>query len=107
MCGKEVNNIELYDWIYGIAQLTAVFLAVVAGFVAVKSLRSSKGNKFLAWKFLFTALVLFAVNEILGALDTFDVIEPVFWTYLIPLFVFLSFITALILQILVQKRWLK
>ncbi len=100
-------TLTFYDWIYGTAQLTAVFLAIVAGFISTKSLKSRRKPEFIAWKFLFVALILFTINEILGALDTFDILQQTFWSLLLPSFVFLFFIISIALQILVKKGWLK
>ena len=106
---KEVNEITLtfYDWIYGTAQIAAVFLAIVALFVSAGVLKAQKKTEFIALKMLFAVLVLFTINEILGALDTFDILQPTFWSFLLSSFVFLFFIVALVFQILAKKGWLK
>ena len=93
-----------YDWIYGIAQLAAAFLSILAGIIAISMLRASTKQKLLkAWKMLIVALVLFAVEEILGALKTFGVYSTPHLTHIVQSFILVFLIAALIIQINVNK----
>ena len=94
-----------YDWVYGIAVLTAVMLSVIAGFLALSLFDSAKKSHLSAWKPLIVALVLFAFEEVLGALKVFGVWKSVWLTHVVPSFILLFLIIALIKQINVAKGW--
>lgn len=94
-----------YDWVYGIAILTAVMLSIFAGFLAVSLFDSTKKSHLTAWRPLIIALVLFAFEEIFGALKVFGVWKSLWLTHVIPSFILLFLIIALIRQINVAKGW--
>jgi len=93
-----------YDWIYGIAILTAVFLSIVAGIIAMSMFAKATQRKYLsAWKFLIIALVLFAFEEVFGALKVFGVWSTPWLTHVIPSFILVFLIAALLRQINISK----
>lgn len=94
-----------YDWVYGIAVLTAAVLSIIAGFLALSLFDSAKKTHLTAWKPLIFALVLFAVEEILGALKVFGVWKTVWLTHVVPSFILLFLIIALLRQINVAKGY--
>lgn len=97
-----------YDWAYGISQLAAVFLSIIAGIIAISMFKVSSQHPHLrSWKFLIVTLILFMVEEILGALRTFSVWDPAPLTHLVPSFVLVFLIAALINQIQVNRGWVQ
>lgn len=100
--------LTLYDWIYGIAQLTAAFLAILAGIISLSMIRASRKYESLsAWKYLIVALVLFSVVEVLGSLTVFGVYSTPHLTHITVSVLLLFFIAALNRQIDVNKGWAK
>ena len=96
------------DWFYGIAQLAAAFLSIIAGMIALSLFNVSKRNKHLkAWRYLIIALVLFAVEEVLGGLKTFGVYSTPHLTHIVPSFILIFLIAALIKQVSINKGWLE
>jgi heme A synthase len=97
-----------YEWIYGIAQFSAGFLSVIAGIIALSMFRTAKQNKILrSWRFLIIGLVLFAVEEVLGALKTFGIYSTPHLTHVIPFFILLFVIAGVLAQINITKGWLE
>jgi len=95
-----------YDWIYGIATITAVFLSVIAGFLALTMFEHAHQRKHLAaWKPLIIALVLFAVEEVLGALKVFNIWSTPWLTHVIPSFILVFLIAALLKQINITRGY--
>ena len=93
-----------YDWIYGIAILTAVFLSIVAGVIALSLFEKSTQRKYLgAWKPLIVALVLFAFEEIFGALKVFGIWSTPWITHFIPSVILVFLIAALLKQINITR----
>ena len=100
--------LTVYDWFLGIAEIAAVFLSVVAGIMAISLFKISQKESILkAWKFMIIALVLFALEEILGALKTFGIYGTPHLTHIVPSFIMIFLIAALITQIQVNKGWIK
>ena len=96
------------DWIYGIAQLAAGFLAIIAGFIAISMLGKAHQVKlFKAWRFMLIALVLFAVEEILGGLKVFGIYSTPHLTHIIPSFILAFLIAALAVQININRGWIE
>ncbi len=94
--------LSLYDWVYGIAQLGAVVLALIAGaFTFALFQMSSRFGHLRAWKPLLIALLLFVVEEIIGALRTFGVHHNEWITHVIPSFILVFMMYSLIQQILI------
>ena len=84
------------QYLEGVLQVAAIFLSIVAGLFAASLFKVSHETEHLKpWKFLIFALILFAVEEILGALVAFKVILPTFLTHIIPTFILALLIIAL------------
>jgi len=93
-----------YDWVYGISALTAVFLSLIAGFLALSMFDHASQRKHLAaWKPLIFALVLFAVEEVVGALKIFGIWSTPWLRHVIPSLILVFLIAALIKQIYITK----
>tara|TARA_Y100000310_G_scaffold315228_1_gene365534 strand:- start:584 stop:928 length:345 start_codon:yes stop_codon:yes gene_type:complete len=111
----------LYDWVYGISQIAAVVLSCIAGIIALSIFKDARKQELLrAWKPMVAALVLFAVEELLGLFRTFDVYgtAALSWlpsglvkfltvsaTHIVPFFILLFLIAALITQINIKRGW--
>ena len=103
---REVNNIALttYDWAYGTATVAVVFLSIAAGILALSLFKAAFKHKELkAWRFLIITLVLFAVEETVGALKIFGIYSTPHLTHVIPSFIMASLIAALIVQIYANR----
>ena len=98
-----------YDWIYGIAQSSAAFLSIGVAILSISLFRISFQKKVLrAWAFLLFALLLFVAEEIFGALKTFGIVTKLpFITHIIPSVILGLLITSLIIQINVNRGWMK
>jgi hypothetical protein len=96
--------LTLYDWIYGVAQLAAAFIAIAAGILAIKVYMLAK-KQLRAWKPLSIALVLFMIEEILGALKAFGVYSTPYLTHIIPSLILAFLIVALVQQTLITRGW--
>jgi len=95
-----------YDWVYGIAVLTAVFLSFIAGYTALSIFKHSGQHKYLqAWRPLIIALIIFAIEEAVGALKIFGIWSTPWLTHVLPAFILVFLIAALIRQINVTKGW--
>ncbi len=93
-----------YDWFYGIAQMAAALLSVVAAFVAIFMLKLAKQKKMLrAWKYLLAALFIFAVEEIFGAIAVFGIYRIPYVTHLLPSAILALLIAALVVQIDINR----
>ncbi|MBI4141492.1 hypothetical protein HY484_01050 [Candidatus Woesearchaeota archaeon] len=89
-----------YDWVYGIAQIAAVILSIIAGLIAVQLFTAAQRKKsLLAWKTLSIVLILFAIEEVLGTLSVFGIYRHPFLTHIIPTFMLGLLIAALVTQI--------
>ncbi|MBN2111827.1 hypothetical protein JW707_01880 [Candidatus Woesearchaeota archaeon] len=96
--------LTVYDWFLGTAEIAAVFLSLVAGVIALSLFKVSRKNKELAaWKPLIIALVLFAVEETIGALKTFGVYTTPHLTHVVPGFVLAFLIASLVMQIHINR----
>ncbi|MBN1644809.1 hypothetical protein JW851_02060 [Candidatus Woesearchaeota archaeon] len=103
-----MNSILLiYDWVYGIAQLSAGFLAIIAAGIALTMFKKSETKLLRAWKFLLIAVLFFAIEEVIGALKTFGIYITPHLTHVIPGIILGLLITALIIQININRGWLK
>ncbi|MBT3304151.1 hypothetical protein HN592_04700 [Candidatus Woesearchaeota archaeon] len=89
----------------GVLQLTVVFLAIAAGLISLTLFRVSRKNpELVAWKSLMVVLVLFAIVEIVGVLDAFNIWREInYMRHIIPSFVLIFMIIAIIQQIWVTK----
>jgi len=93
-----------YDWLYGIATITAAFLSIIAAFLALSMFEGATQRKYLgAWKPLIIALLLFAVEEILGTLKVFGVWSNPWITHVVPSFILIFLIAAVLKQINITR----
>jgi len=93
-----------YDWIYGITLITNVFLSIIAGAIALGLFTKTSQKKILgAWKYLLIALILFAVQGIFGALKVLGIWSTPWLTHVIPSFIIVFLIAALLKQINITK----
>jgi hypothetical protein len=89
-----------WEWFLGTSAIAAVFMSVVGGIIAISMFRSARSMKQLrAWKFLIITLVLFAAEEVFGALKSFGIFQTEWITHVIPSFIMIFLITALIIQL--------
>ena len=97
--------IEIVQYLEGILKIANLFLAIVAGVIAIGLFRVSQQRKMLhPWRFLIAALVFFAIQQVLGALRAFAIYESPFLTHIVPTIILAFLITALILQIGLVKK---
>ena len=100
--------LSVYDFLYGIAQLAAGFLAVIAGIIALTMFRiSHERSELRAWKYLLSALIVFVVVEVIGGLGAFGVHIAQFWTHVLVSLILFLVIIALLVQIHVNRGWLE
>lgn len=100
--------LSIYDYALGTAQIASVFLMVVAGIIALTMFHiSHKQTDLKAWKWLIIALVLFAIEEVLGALKSFGIFSTPYLTHVVPSFILLCIIAALVTQIQINRGWFK
>ncbi len=93
-----------YDWIYGITEITSVLLSIFAGIIALSLFEASTQRKYLAaWKPLIIALVIFAIEEIVGALKVFGIWSTPWLTHVLPSFILIFLIAALLKQINITR----
>lgn len=97
--------LTVYDWVYGIAQISAVVLSITAGLIALGMFRATRRTKILsAWRYLIPALVLFVAVELVGALRTFGVwTPPPYLTHVLASAIMGALIAALVVQRDVNK----
>ena len=89
--------IEYYE---GVIKIANIFLSVVAGVIAMNIFRVSRKNRFLKpWYILVFVLILFAVQEILGALRAFNIYSTPHLTHIVPTIILGLLIWALVLRI--------
>ena len=85
-------------------QIANVFLVIVAGIIASTLFRVSiKDKKMAAWRPLIIVLVLFAFEEILGALRAFEIYSTPHLTHIVPSFMLGLLIYSVALQIYITK----
>lgn len=99
--------LTLYDWAYGIAQFSAVFLSIVAGILALTIFKKTFQKKVLkAWRYLIPALILFTVVEIVGGLKTFGIYSTPHLTHIITGLILVFLIIAVVIQTNIKKGWI-
>ncbi len=98
----------MYDWIYGITQISAVVLAIIAGLLAVSLFSSARRIKYLhAWKWMIPGLLFFVIVEIIGVLRTFGIYSSPFLTHILPGVILGCLIVALVVQTNINRGWIK
>ena len=84
----------------GILKIANLFLAFVAGILAISLIHATRKKRYLRpWYLLIVVLILFAVQEILGALRAFEVYSTPHLTHIVPTVMLGFLIWALVLQI--------
>jgi hypothetical protein len=90
----------LIGYLEGILKIANIFLSVVAGIIAISLFNYSNKDKNLKpWYILIVVLILFAVQEILGALRAFEIFSTPHLTHINPSIMLGLLIWALALQI--------
>jgi predicted membrane-bound dolichyl-phosphate-mannose-protein mannosyltransferase len=90
----------LIGYLEGILKIANLFLSLVAGLIAISLIKSStKKNYLKPWYILITVLVLFAFQQVLGALRAFEVYSTPYLTHIVPTLMLGLLIWTLILQI--------
>jgi len=93
-----------YDWVYGISVLTAFVLSLIAGFIALSMFKRAGQTRHLsAWRPLAIALALFALEEFFGGLKVFGIWKTAWLTHVIPSFILIFLIAALVRQINITR----
>lgn len=93
-----------YDWIYGIALLTGVFLSVIAGGIVLTMFEQTAQRKYLgAWKLLLIGLLFLMFQQIFGALKVFGIWSVPWLTHVIPSIILVFLIAALAKQINIAR----
>lgn len=103
--------LTFYDWIYGVAQIAAGVLAVIASVICIIVLRSSKTRILRAWVPLLFGIILFIIEQIIGGLRTFAIVPSTgIWVFIIHVLVsgiLCMLIVALLVQLQVNRGWLR
>lgn len=90
----------MIGYLEGILKIANLFLSLVAGLIAISLIKSStKKNYLKPWYILITVLVLFAFQQVLGALRAFEVYSTPYLTHIVPTLMLGLLIWKLILQI--------
>ncbi len=93
-----------YEWMYGVAQLAAAFLAFFSALLSLWILGLVHARPTLkAWRFLLVAVVFFSAEEILGSLAVFGVYKTPYLTHIIPSIILGFLIAALVKQTEITK----
>jgi len=91
-------------YLEGLLKIANVFLSMIAGIIAISLFKVSHERKHLRpWKILIVVLVLFAIQEIFGALRAFEIYSSPYLTHIIPTAMLGLLIVTLLLQIGVHK----
>ncbi|MBI4143821.1 hypothetical protein HY486_01070 [Candidatus Woesearchaeota archaeon] len=113
-------QLTTYEWLYGISQIAAIVLSIIAGMLSLWLIKQAKHEYMRAWKYLGIALTLFTIEELLGMMRTFDIYNTSLleWlpegivsflttaaTHVVPFFILVFLITALIIQTNIKKGW--
>jgi heme A synthase len=94
----------MVSYFEGILKIANLFLALVAGGIALSIfVHAWKNKEFRAWRPMIIALILFGVQQILGALRAFGIYESAFLTHVNVSLLLAFLIYALVLQIGVVK----
>ena len=99
-----LRGAKLVQLIEGILKIANLILAIIAGVIGISLIKVSRRKKELnAWVLLIVALILFGVQEILGALRAFNIYESQFLTHIVPTGIVVFLILALIKQIDIHR----
>ena len=95
------------DFFGGMLQLTNMFLAIIAGGIAISMFKvaGKKADPSLRpWKFLLFALVIYAVLQIVAVLRSFNIFETPFLTHVIVSVLLFFVIIGLIIELEVVRQ---
>tara|TARA_Y100000310_G_scaffold345304_1_gene463561 strand:- start:3977 stop:4279 length:303 start_codon:yes stop_codon:yes gene_type:complete len=88
----------------GTFSIAVAVLSIIAGIIALHTFKLVHGeNRLKPWKVLMVMLVLFVIEELLGALKFFGIYEHPFITHIIPTAILGLLIYALLLEIILVK----
>src|SRR3989338_108666 len=91
------------QFLQGIFEIAVVVLSIIAGIIGLTIFKESGKREFAAWRPLIIALVLFAVEEAIKALRSFEIYSSPFLTHVIPSFILAFLMYSLLLQIIINK----
>ena len=83
----------------GILKIANLMLSVIAGVLAITLIKSSEKKDLRPWLILIAALVLFAVQAILGALRAFNIFSSPYLTHLVPTIILILVLWAISAQL--------
>jgi predicted membrane-bound dolichyl-phosphate-mannose-protein mannosyltransferase len=90
----------MVGYLEGILKIANLFLSVIAGIIAISLFKYSReDNNLKSWYILIVVLILFAVQEILGALRAFQIYSTPHLTHVNPSIMLGLLIWALALQV--------
>lgn len=95
-------------YLIGAIQIVVVLLCIYGFFLFFRlfgKLNNTKErDKYSAWKYLFIALILYAIEEVIGILDAFNILrEYNYLRHVIPSFLLIVLIFAVTKQISVLR----
>ena len=89
----------MVEYLEGILKIANIYFSAIAGCIAISLIRHSKNSKYTkAWYLLIGALILFAVQELLGALRAFNIWSTPYLPHLVPTVILALLIWALVLE---------
>ncbi len=90
----------MVEYFAGVMAVANLFLAIVAGVIAISMFRLTKNKPELKpWKFLLTALVLFVGFQTISSLRNFGIVELQWATHVIASVIVAILIGALVTQL--------
>lgn len=98
--------LSIYDWLLGIALISAVVLSLFAGIIALMMFGKTTQKRYLrSWKFMIMALGFFILQEIIASLKIFGIFSTPYLTHIIPSFILVLLIAAVVMQINITKGY--
>lgn len=92
------------DFTTGVLQTANFILAIVAGLIAASLFSESTRKALRPWRPLAIALIFFALEEIFGALRSFNIYTSSWITHVIPSVIMVFLIAALVMQIMLIRE---
>ncbi|NQU78940.1 hypothetical protein HQ545_04180 [Candidatus Woesearchaeota archaeon] len=93
----------MVEYIEGVLKIANIVFSLLAGIIAIFLFRASKKYEYGSWKLLMFALLLFAVQQILGALRAFSIFSSPYLTHIVPTLILVILIIAILHQIQLNK----
>lgn len=98
--------LTIYDWVLGIAEISAVILSIIAGIIALTMFHQTHKQRHLrSWKWLIGALFFFIIVETIAALKAFGIYSVTWETHVLASVILVFLITALVHQINITKGY--